>query len=280
MIAIPIGVGWLVARRLRIGWHYFAVGMGGFVLSQVFHIPFNWLVLQRWVLLPTDVSITINLLILSIFLGLSAGVFEEVTRWAIYRSGIKDARTWGKGMMYGAGWGGIEAILLGGIGLLNFAILLGMQQGHFQGMIPAGQAELVTLQIEAMFGLPWYMTLLGAIERVFAICLHLALSVMVLQCFVRRNGWWLMAAILWHATVNATAVFTIRYTAPLIGNNQAGLLTEAVIAVFALVSLAIIFWLRTPEPGPPVIEPLPLPPSVLPFDHTISAETLEKSKYS
>lgn len=280
MIVFPVGVGWFIARRLQVRWALFAVGMGGFVLSQVFHIPFNWLVLQQWALLPTDISVISNLIILSIFLGLSAGVFEEVTRWTIYRFGIQDARTWGKGLMYGAGWGGIEAILLGAIGLLNFTILLGMQQGHFQGMIPPGQGELVMLQIEAMFGLPWYMTLLGALERVFAICLHLALSVMVLQCFVRRNGWWLAAAILWHATVNATAVFTIRYFAPIIGNNQAGLLTEAVVAVFALLSLAIIFRLRTPEPEPALIEPLPPLPPVSLLDMPVSAETLEKSKYS
>lgn len=280
MIVIPVGVGWFVARRRRVGWKLFAVGMSGFVLSQVFHIPFNWLVLQRWALLPTDITVTGNLLILAIFLGLSAGVFEEVTRWALYRFGIQDARTWGKGLMYGAGWGGIEAILLGAIGLLNFALLFGMQQGYFQGMIPAGQEELVAQQIEAMFGLPWYMTLLGALERVFAICLHLALSVMVLQCFVRRNGLWLAAAILWHAVVNATAVFTIRYAAPLIGDNQAGLLTEAVVAVFALISLVIIFRLRTPEPEPALIEPLPPPPLAPPLDGPVSAETLEKSKYS
>ncbi|MBX3055250.1 MAG: YhfC family intramembrane metalloprotease [Anaerolineae bacterium] len=280
MIMIPVGVGWFIVRRLQVRWALFAVGMGGFVLSQVFHIPFNWLVLQQWELLPTDKSVTSNLIVLSIFLGLSAGVFEEVTRWTIYRFGIQDARTWGKGLIYGAGWGGIEAILLGAIGLLNFAILAGMQRGYFQGMIPAGQEELVVQQIEAMFGLPWYMTLLGALERVFAICLHLALSVMVLQCFVRRNRWWLAAAILWHAAVNATAVFTIRYTAPLIGNNQAGLLTEAVVAVFALLSLAIIFRLRTPEPEPVPIEPLPPPPPAPPLDGSVSAETLEKSKYS
>ncbi len=280
MLVVPIGVGWFIARRLQMRWTLFAVGMGGFVLSQVFHIPFNWLALQRWELLPTDVSVTANLLLLSIFLGLSAGVFEEVTRWAIYRFGIEDARTWGKGLMYGAGWGDIEAILLGAIGLLNFSILLGMRQGFFQGMIPAGQADLVMLQIEMMFGLPWYMALLGAMERVFAICLHLSLSVMVLQLFLRQNRLWLLAAILWHATVNATAVFTIRYATPLIGEHQAALLTEAVIAIFAFISLGIIFRLRTPEPQPAPIEPLPPPPPAPLLGGEVSAEMLEKSKYS
>ncbi|NJN55827.1 MAG: YhfC family intramembrane metalloprotease, partial [Anaerolineae bacterium] len=144
-----------------------------------------------------------------------------------------------KGMMYGAGWGGIEAILLGVIGLLNFVILLGMQRGYFLQLIPAGQEGLVEQQIEAMFGLPWPMMLLGALERLFTICLHLALSVMVLQLFLRRNRLWLLAAILWHALVDATAVFTIQYTTPLLGANQAAWLTEALIGVYALISLGI-----------------------------------------
>ncbi|MCL4267008.1 MAG: YhfC family intramembrane metalloprotease [Anaerolineae bacterium] len=280
MLVIPVGLGWFIANRLRMSWRFFVVGMGGFVLSQVLHIPFNWLVLQQWALLPGDTAVTRNLLLLALFLGLSAGVFEEVTRWAIYRVGIKDARTWGKGLMYGAGWGGVEAMLLGAIGLLNFVILLGMQQGYFWGLIPDGQEELVWQQIDAMFGLPWYMTLLGALERMFAICLHLALSVMVLQLFLRRNWLWLMAAILWHAAVNATAVFIVQYTTPLLGSNQAGLLTEAIIGIYALLSLVILFKLRTPEPEPVVIESLPPPPPVQPLDGAVSAETLEKSKYS
>ncbi len=280
MVVIPIGLGWFIARRRHGQWKLFAVGMGGFVLSQIFHIPFNWLVLQEAQLLPTDTAVTRNLLILAIFLGLSAGVFEEVTRWAIYRFGIKDARTWGKGMMYGAGWGGVEAMLLGAIGLLNYVILLGMKYGYFWEMIPAGQEELVRQQIDVMFALPWYMTMLGALERVFAICLHLALSVMVLQLFLRRNWLWLVAAILWHALLDATAVFTIQYATPLLGANQAALLTEAVVAVYALLSLVILFWLRTPEPEPLALEPLPPLPTIQPLDDIQSAESLEKSKYS
>lgn len=280
MILMPVVLGWFVAHRLGVRWKLFAVGMGGFVLSQLLHIPFNWLVLQEAQLLPTDTAVLSNLLILAVFLGLSAGVFEEVTRWAIYRWGIKDARTWGKGVMYGAGWGGVEAMLLGVIGLLNIVILAGMKYGYFWQMIPTEQEALVWQQIEATFGLPWYMTLLGALERVFAICLHLTLSVMVLQLFLRRNWLWLVAAILWHALLDATAVFTIQYATPLLGANQAALLTEAVVAVFALLSLGILFWLRTPEPEPLALEPLPPLPTIQPLDGVTSAESLEKSKYS
>ena len=75
-------------------------------------------------------------------------------------------------------------------------------------------------------------------------------------------------------------MFTIQYAAPLMGANQASLLTEAVIGIFALCSLGIIFWLRTPEPEPAKIEPLPPLPAALPLAGEVSAESLERSKYS
>jgi uncharacterized membrane protein YhfC len=155
-----------------------------------------------------------------------------------------------------------------------------MQYGYFWQMIPAEQEALVWQQIDALFGLPWTMSLLGALERAFAICLHLALSVMVLQLFLRRNWLWLAAAILWHALVDATAVFTIQYATPIRGPHQAAFLTEAVVAVYALISLGILFWLRTPDPLPPETEPLPPPLPVRPSDMIPSADSLEKSKYS
>lgn len=279
MLVMPIALGWLIARRRRASWKLYAVGMGGFVLSQIFHIPFNWLVLQRWQLLPTDTEVVGNLVLLALFLGLSAGLFEEVTRYLIYRFGLKTARSWGQGLMYGAGWGGIEAMLLGAIGLLNFVILLGMKNGLFTELVPAAQMPLVQQVIDEMFNTPLSMALLGAVERVFALCFHLSASLLVLQAFRRRNLLWLAAAILWHTALNFTAVFTIQYLTPRLGTETAALATEAALAVFAAASLAIIFRLRTPEPTPPEPEPLPPLTPISRTDTDLAEDILERSKY-
>ncbi|MEI2709429.1 MAG: YhfC family glutamic-type intramembrane protease [Chitinophagaceae bacterium] len=48
--------------------------------------------------------------------------------------------------------------------------------------------------------------LLGAVERVFAIAAHLAMSLLVLQVFLRRNIAWLFASIGFHTLLNMVAV--------------------------------------------------------------------------
>ena len=272
MITMPILLGIWIHRRWGPSWRLYFIGFATFIGSQILHIPFNWLILNRLELIPTDTAVLSNLIILSLFLGLSAGVFEEVARYLTYRYWAKDARTWSQGMMLGAGHGGIEAILLGSLGLLNFVILWGMSQGQFQSLIPAEQMGLVNEQIDAMFGVPWYMAVLGAVERAFALCLHLAFSVMVLQVFLRKNIGWLILAILWHALVDATAVFAI--------TTWDAITTEVLIAVFALVSIGIVVYLYQPNPEEPEPEPLPEGGTAEIKRVEISPEAIDKSKYS
>ena len=62
MLALPLALGWWIQRRWQAGWRLFAIGAVTFVVSQIFHIPFNWLVLQKWQLLPTDTAVPINLI--------------------------------------------------------------------------------------------------------------------------------------------------------------------------------------------------------------------------
>ena len=273
MVLMPILLGWFIHRQRQARWGLFFMGMVGFVLSQIFHIPFNWLITNQLKLLPTDTSVVFNLLVISLFLGLSAGVFEEVTRYLIYRFWAKDARTWGRGLMVGAGWGGVESMILGVILLINAIALAAMSQGLWRELIPVEQQSLLDQQIQAMVTMPWFDGMLGSLERAFAMCLHLSLSLMVMQVFTRGKLWWLWLAIGWHALVDATAVFVQIYWAN-------AYLTEAIVAFYALVSLGIVFWLRTPEPIEPELEPLPPPDPVTPVTIKATSESLDRSKYS
>lgn len=275
MIVLPIILARQIAARRDVGWRLFFIGAVTFIASQVLHIPFNWLVQQRLNWLPSDTSVVSNLIILSVFLGLSAGVFEEVARYVTMRTWAKDVRTWGRGLMLGAGHGGVEAIVLGALGLINFIVLLAINDGSLLELIPAEQVSLVQAQIDSMFNMPWYMAILGAVERVFALCLHLSLSLLVMQVFVRRNTIWLLAAIVWHALLDATAVF--------VGIRWGALPTEAAVGILALLSVGIIFWLRTPEPEPVLAaepEPLPEASGAHGIDVPVSDDSLEQSKYS
>lgn len=235
MIAFAVGLGVYISRRWQTRWHLYLIGAVTFVGAQIFHIPFNMLVQQRLGLLPEDTTVFANLVIVSIFLGLSAGVFEEAARYLTYRFWARDARSWRKGMMLGAGHGGIEAILIGLLGLANLILFVAIRDGavDIATVVSPEQVELLQNQIDQTFGVPWYMAILGAVERLFALALHLSLSLIVLQSFLRQNRLWLLAAILWHAFANAVAVITLETWGPLAA--------EGALLFFGLASVAIIY---------------------------------------
>jgi uncharacterized membrane protein YhfC len=174
--------------------------------------------------------------------------------------------------MLGAGHGGIEAILVALAGILGIGQLALIERGWFAAAISAEQWPMLQAIIAETFSAPWYLVLLGAAERLFAICAHLALSLMVIQVFVRGQKRWLLAAILWHTLLNFTAVFAVTTWNPYI--------TEGLIGILALASVGIIFWLRAPEPVAPELEPLPELAPLKRVQVEQTAEILERSKYS
>ena len=269
MLLIPIVLAIFIHRRTGASWRFFFIGTATFILSQVFHIPFNWLVGQTG-LLPDSLDTTANLLITATFLGLSAGFFEETARYLAYRFWAKDARSWSRGLMLGAGHGGIESILVGVLAAVGIiGLLITVNNEVLMSTIPADQQALVTASLSNIMDQPWYALLLGAVERVFAIIAHLALSIMVLQVFLRRSLRWLFLAIGYHALFNAIAVITVTKIGPYA--------TEGILGVVSLISLFIIFRLRTAEPE--LVEPEPLPEPDLPALEPTD-DAIDRSKYS
>lgn len=269
MLVPPVLLAIYIARRLGARWSLFGIGAATFILSQVLHIPFNWLVLQQFELVPVD-----NLIVLALFLGLSAGVFEEGGRYLAYRYWAKDARTWGRGLMLGAGHGGIEAIIIGLLFAVNFVALSLMRAGliPLPDALPPGQMAMLQSQIDEFFSVSYLQTVLGGVERLFSLTAHLAMSLLVMQVFVRGRIWWLLAAIGWHTLLNAVAVYMIETT-----NIY---LTEAAIGVMAMLSLAIIWALYRPEPVEPEPEPLPPVRGATPVAPEQTADKLDESRYN
>ena len=107
MIAMPVGLTIYLTRKFKQGWRLFWIGAATFIFSQVLHIPFNALVTPvfnrfEFIALPG----VLQNIFLSVFFGLSAGLFEELSRYAMYRWWVKDARSWGQGIAGGGGsWG-------------------------------------------------------------------------------------------------------------------------------------------------------------------------------
>jgi uncharacterized membrane protein YhfC len=244
ILAMPAGLGVLITRKFQFSWRLFWIGAGTFVLSQVGHIPFNLglTALFRRGFIPTPPTAW-QPLFNAIVLGLSAGLFEEFARYAAYRWWAKEARSWGKGLLLGVGHGGIEAVLIGVLVLLTYINMVVIRNADITTRIPAEQLALAQGQIQAYWSSPWYATLLGAVERAFTLPAHLALSLLVLQVFTRGQNRWLWLAVGWHAFLDGSAVYALPH--------WGAYATEALIGGMALVSVAIIFLLRQPEPVQP-----------------------------
>ena len=249
MVVMPILLGVYLARRLGLKWSLYLVGAATFIASQVVHIPLN---IGRTALFanrilpapPAAWRLPFN----AVVLGLTAGLCEEIARYLVYRYWIKSARTWREALMFGAGHGGIEAIIVGalaGIAFMNFVVLRNVDVVALP--VSADQQALAAKQIAEYWSAPWYATLLGAVERAFTLCFHLSAAVMVLQAFRRKNLLWLGAAILWHAAADASAVFVV--------GTWGVYWAEAAVGAFGVASLAIIFALKPggtetlPEPA-------------------------------
>jgi uncharacterized membrane protein YhfC len=273
MIAMPIGLTIYLTRKFKQGWRLFWIGAGTFIFSQVLHIPFNALISPVYkqygfIALP----VLLQNVLLSIIFGLSAGLFEEISRYVMYRWWAKDARSWSKGLLAGVGHGGSEAIILGLLVLYGYAQMLVLRGTDISTLVKPDQVELAKAQIQAYWSAPWYMTMLGALERLFTIPLHLACSLLVLQVFTRKNLWWLILAILYHALADGLAVFVLK-----IGFSALDI--EGIIGIFAVVSAVIIILLRQPEPSSNLV---PAPVSMIEFKPEPvdeNKENLDQTRY-
>lgn len=248
MIAMPIALGVFLARRFKLGWGLWFIGAATFLLSQVVHIPLNLgltALFANKILPPPPEAWTpfFN----PIVLGLTAGLCEETARYLVYRFWIKDARTWRAGVVFGAGHGGIEAIIVGGLAALSTIQLFVWRGVDLTTLgIPPQQLPLAQKQLADFWSAPWYASLLGALERALTIPFHVAMAVIVLQVFKRRNLLWLGVAVGAHALVDAVAVYASATVGPY--------WTEALIAGFSAMSVIMLFALKpaleeiTPDP--------------------------------
>lgn len=262
MIAMPLALGAYLVRKFKTGWGLFLIGAVTFIASQIFHIPFNAYVLDRLLRSIGFDSTTgpgMTLAVAAILLGLSAGVFEEGARWLAYRFWIRRARAWPQGVVFGSGHGGAEAVIAGLLALATLIQLTALQGQDLAAVVPAEQLAAAEAQVEAYWGLPVWVALAPALERASALAVQITLAVIVLQAFLRpRGGLWLLAAIGWHALVDAAAVYAGVATGVYAGSTAGILITEGLILAFAAVSLVILFRLRGPSPD--TVAPPPAPP--------------------
>jgi uncharacterized membrane protein YhfC len=280
MIGIPIVLGIYLVNRFKFSWKLWLIGAATFIISQIFHIPFNTYVLSP-MLSPIQQSMpgASGSLVTSLILGLSAGVFEECARYGMFRWWLRDKRSWQVAILSGAGHGGVEAIILGGVVLWVFINMVALRNSNLSELnLTPDQLTATQHQLQAYWNVAWYDTLFGAIERIFTIPFHIMASVIVLQVFTRRPGQqqlgWLGLAIFLHTMMDASAVF--------IAEVWSAYAAEAVLGGLAVIDVIIIFALRQPEPedtAPSNVHLPRKPPEFTPQPIEETSENLEKTRY-
>lgn len=280
MIAVPILLGIYLIHKFQSSWKFWLIGAATFIISQIFHIPFN-----NYVLNPVIGSLHQTIqgpaggLIVALLLGLSAGVFEECARYGMFRWWLQGKQSWRTAILAGAGHGGAEAIYLGAVVMWVFINLVAVRNADLTKLnFTPEQLVIARQQILAYWSLPWYDTLLPVVERIFTIPFHIMASVVVLQVFTRRPGKqqlkWLGLAILLHTLMNASAVFLSGYWSVYA--------VEAMLGGLAIMDIIIIFALRQPEPESTSQIPSSTPmekPIFTPEPIEETSENLEKTRY-
>jgi len=158
-----------------------------------------------------------------------------------------------------------------------------LRNADLSALIPANQLQSTQQLLHTYWNASWTASLLGAVERLFTIPTQISLSVIVLQAFTRRQPGWVALAVLWHAILDGVTVY--------LGGIWQGLpwaayAIEGIIGTMAVISILILFVLRSPEPepepipSPPIPEPIPLE-AIQPvkMNQDIKPESLDNSKY-
>ena len=170
-----------------------------------------------------------------IFLGLTAGIFEEVARLLIIKFWMKKNQRYIDGIAFGLGHGAIEAMIITGISLINLLIISilinkGALEASFSNL-PKATLDLMYTQCSSLTPLN---TILGGIERILAMGMHIGFTMIVFEG-IRKNkaGVYLSAAILLHGAIDASIGFM---------TQMFGFSTLAMECVFAVISIGLLFY--------------------------------------
>jgi uncharacterized membrane protein YhfC len=247
-ILFPLALGYSLIKKYGLSWKVYATGVLFFVLVQFIHTPLVLVMQQPMTayvgrLFPDH---AMGIAVYAAILGLLAGLFEELGRYIVYGRffmGNNVPLSVKNGVLFGAGWGGVESVIIGILMLLTlfsyiYAAPLTDEQmtqinESMNGTLTSEKAAEIDNQITDLMALKPMDILPGMAERIFAVTLHMTWSVMVLSAIVEKRNSLLVLAVLWHSATDALAVF--------IGQIYGVMAAEGVLFVFAL---AGFFYLR------------------------------------
>ncbi len=241
MFAIPLCfiIYWRKKYKEKTNFKYLIMGAVGFMVSaRILELGVHYFC----IIMDNPVSRFINgNTIAFVLYGITmAGVFEECGRHIALKYIMKKDRTRENAVFYGIGHGGIEvlAILLPSM-ILYLVIAVLFSQGDIANALKSlniteetAAAALPSVQAAASFD--YVMMAMNVIERVFAMLLHIGLTVIVFYGIKNGKKVYLPLAILLHMLMDTFPALYQRGVVPLWTVEVWGAIWTALVVIIAV----------------------------------------------
>lgn len=228
-IIFPLATLIYLKRKEHFSFKTVFIGALGFVLFA--------LILERILhsIVISSNIISTNTIGFAIYAALAAGIFEETGRFIIFKTFLKKNTQWSDGLGYGIGHGGIEAILIGGLTLLNsLVIAITINAGKLDTLLQGQAPSVIETVKSSITSITIAGISMGIFERIFALTVQIALTFVVLYAIKKRKNIYLLAAIVLHSALDFLPAL---YQIKLLTNLY---IVEAIIFIFAIVGFAFI----------------------------------------
>ena len=222
MIAIPVGcfLSWRGKHKQQTNLSYLIAGALGFLLSaRVLELGVHYVCVVADN--PVSRFINGNTVAFVLYGTMMAGIFEECGRHIVFKYILKKNRTRENAVLYGIGHGGIEilAVLLPAM-ILYLVIAILFSQGNVeeamkQLKITEETAASALPSVQAAAAFDYGMMAMNVLERLFAMSLHIGLTVIVYYGVINAKKGCLPLAILLHMLMDTFPALYQRGVAPL-----------------------------------------------------------------
>lgn len=212
-VGLPIVLLIVIRKKTKARISSFFIGSATFVvfaliLEQILHMV---------VLKNTGTLLTGNIWLYALYGGLAAGIFEETGRYLAMKFCMRKNLNKQNAIMYGAGHGGIEAILIVGLSSISNIITAAMiNNGQLLTALSVSGVDEATYQstisqLSALWTTPSWQFYVTGLERISAIIFHIAASYLVYLAVRNKKISWYLLAVLAHFLMDAITVVTANY---------------------------------------------------------------------
>jgi uncharacterized membrane protein YhfC len=203
-VGTPVALLIIFKKKFHISLKVLAVGALTFILfAQILEgLAHSFFLVAN----ETTKSLLENPWLFMVYGGLMAGVFEETGRFVMMKYALKKHREWRDGLSFGLGHGGIEALVIVGVNavmMLVFSMM--MNNGTIDAIMEGPSAESLAPLIEQLKNGSFILIMFGGVERLFALAIHIGLSIFVLYGIKQGKSIYLLYAILLHAIIDFPA---------------------------------------------------------------------------